>query len=1155
MTKTVFYRSQPGPHGPCLLQTLFEDACLLFQDRDGDGFFDGLNLTVFCEPGFHDAQEWAELLNLNAVLALQSLRLERPLLVFPDPPGDWDGPVLRLMACSQDVEYPAELVRTKPCSLELRGFSSPLRAELLRLLRRPLFFPQQPKTWSRICLPQPEAEAFSLLDQTGSICSELRRSLARDIGHKTSASSCPTADFDLLDPGPALFRDSPDQGREKALNLFIQLDSASLSPQLGLALNDLVLSCVMQATEIRLPLAGVHAASAREGLQIRVREQDADHGNLPLLLKTDPGSGRTTLLARGREETLASALQGWTALILGQSDPGDFSSRQRLQEVKDILQGRGRWGLWAHYLSAAFLHGRPLPPAPRIEMARLEHTANVSGLSGIRPESPAPIARQITWQGETQQIRDLIETLHPGRGELQGLVLVSKPLALRQSLKAELEDLLRSKGYAPALQVLNAYKAGLSWLLEVVLPALQIGRPLKSLVLSYQPFSGPDKALEMRSRWLQEIFPGPDLLAAELGWPPERISLQEDPEQTAVYRLSARDVQGKLRQWEFSPRWRRRPYLASSPELGTVHPCCAGLILSREGRTLVNSGLPTDRDRFWSRFQDDWLPELEAHMQTRLETLPQSELSRPFWEEIRIEVCLRETDLRLGLDEERIAPMEALHEDLYFVLLDFFQDFAKINKLSETLHLGRILPRVRADGSGDQPWARLQAQPMPWFDSPPETTIKASPATGFRSGQNEFEFFFGSEAPHNEQQALCRIARAWGYDLQPESGSDRIRLRDAFRTGGPETTEEPLENGVPPTDRYLWAGEVRSWIAGLGQQAAIAASVAGQSLQEREIQALEIASPGLHGQGLVSQARLRLFKNTLLINARHHANEISSTNAVLKLAWDLAETSWGQEVLKTINVICIPLENADGVATLEALLRDGPDHKHHAARYNAYGVEWYADYFAPVPQFPESRIKAGLWRRWLPQIVLDCHGIPSHEWEQPFAGYAPGSFRSYWLPRSFVYAIVPFLDDPAHPGHEPARSLARLLKRSFGSQAWMQGWNKRFQERYERYARSRDPEVFQAASPDALTVLPPERRIQGNNYGQTYWPLTWTEIVSEVTDEIASGPLLADCAQAHRTIAETLLDFLMAHRPRTKLEAVLKADEETWSWRIITPGV
>ena len=66
----------------------------------------------------------------------------------------------------------------------------------------------------------------------------------------------------------------------------------------------------------------------------------------------------------------------------------------------------------------------------------------------------------------------------------------------------------------------------------------------------------------------------------------------------------------------------------------------------------------------------------------------------------------------------------------------------------------------------------------------------------------------------------------------------------------------------------------------------------------------------------------------------------------------------------------------------------------------------------------------------MPLLVLDAHGVPSHEWDQPFSGYAPGRFRSYWIPRALVYAILPFVDEPSHPGHGPAREISRVMARA-----------------------------------------------------------------------------------------------------------------------------
>ena len=231
-----------------------------------------------------------------------------------------------------------------------------------------------------------------------------------------------------------------------------------------------------------------------------------------------------------------------------------------------------------------------------------------------------------------------------------------------------------------------------------------------------------------------------------------------------------------------------------------------------------------------------------------------------------------------------------------------------------------------------------------------------------------------------------------------------------------------------------------------------------------------------------------------------------------------------------MNVAIVPLENADGVATLEELLPGCEGHKLHAARYNALGVEWYGDYFLERPRFPEARVKPLLWRRWLPLLVLDAHGVPSHEWDQPFSGYAPGRFRAYWIPRAFIYAILPFIADPSHAGHGAARVLAGVLARAVGADRAICRMDRELKDRYRRYARAWEPEVFPPA-PGRLTVLASDRRLAGLNFGEQRFPVTVSEIVTEVTDEVVSGKLLGLCARAHLTAVKGLLQWLGKRAP------------------------
>jgi hypothetical protein len=287
---------------------------------------------------------------------------------------------------------------------------------------------------------------------------------------------------------------------------------------------------------------------------------------------------------------------------------------------------------------------------------------------------------------------------------------------------------------------------------------------------------------------------------------------------------------------------------------------------------------------------------------------------------------------------------------------------------------------------------------------------------------------------------------------------------------------------------------------------------------------MEATSRG--GGALASTAKLRLLKPTLLCNARHHANEISSTNAALSMAWFLSASSDGIALLKHVNVAWIPLENPDGVATFEELQSCCRDHKLHAARYNALGSEYYRDYFSRSPRFPEARAKTRLWRRWLPEIMVDHHGVPCHEWDQPFSGYAPFRFREFWIPRTFVYACVPFIEDASHKGQQHAMGLGRFLGQAMGHEDEIVGLNREMAARYQRYAHHPEPKVFPASTGEPLLVLPPVPRTRNINFAVRHPAVTRSEIVIEVPDEVASGRLLALCVRAHRVIERNLMAWM-----------------------------
>ena len=369
----------------------------------------------------------------------------------------------------------------------------------------------------------------------------------------------------------------------------------------------------------------------------------------------------------------------------------------------------------------------------------------------------AAVRRRLSWRPETERLMEIVNRVPPGSGALQGLALISRPAKARAQVRREIERVLRARGYAPAVVVLNAYKPGLSWLREVVQPALAALKRVDRVQIAFRAFASDHPAMEMRSRWLQEIYPGPDLLAAALGLAPERVRLSMRSRLREAYVVTAWDKKGaRVFDAGFTPRVSRMPYLPGRPELGWVHPCTGGIRLEQAGNVLMDESLPTDRECFWRRFQEGILPALEAAMADRI--AGGGELPPAFWAEAAIDVRIPETDERLGIGEERVAPLEALHEDLYFVLLDHFRLFAERHRLPADSQFGRILPRVSTDAPAGRPAVVFNAQTV---------------YRGFGATTTRFE-----ERPPGSRPSEWR-PDAWGSRSRPASGPQTFAGRRA----------------------------------------------------------------------------------------------------------------------------------------------------------------------------------------------------------------------------------------------------------------------------------------------------------------------------------------------------------------------------------------
>lgn len=758
-------------------------------------------------------------------------------------------------------------------------------------------------------------------------------------------------------------------------------------------------------------------------------------------------------------------------LPAGVDGPGISLSEERL-----LVQGAPalRWLACTPDLAAAL---RPWPAA--------------------RPAPPERPAGLLTYQGEwevdrfrrlwQEQVRPALEPGRPAQVDLR----LSEPQAVRQELQAEL---LAELPPGSQVQVRSCFKQGLHWIMEEILPELRTCGPVARVEIAFRRFSGRAPAgepvLELPIRWLQECYPADSLLARELGLAESAITFAM-AEEGPTYRLTAYSADGEpllARSLEAQTGLRR--YLDAFPERGWIHPPTGSLHVNGQSY----GPLPTDPEAFWDWYQAAVLPALRQLILAGHGEKPSLE-AQPLFGSLRLEVQLSEENRRLGIREEMISPLDALHEDLYFVTLDYMATWGRSLHGQPFGAPGSILPFVRA-GAGAAPGARVSLSRRADSPAPPA----APPVLGVRFGPG------GQPAElltaHGPEQAPASPGPLAGVSPAPDS---------------------PAQAGV------IGPAQLPGYLARLRHRPGVRLWQAGLSFQGRPCWAMELRLP--LDEQIIPPAKSAALKPVLLINARHHANEVSSTNAALMLAEQAAsgDPELGA-LLRTATVVINPLENMDGAAVHYLMMQEQPTWKLHAARFNAVGLEFYGQYLEPQTIYGEARVLPALFERFRPDIMLDDHGVPSHEWLQPFAGSgsAPYFKHSYWLPNALLYGIFRQYDPQTHPHQvQAAQALRERLVRRVRAEPELFAQNQMWLERYRKWGHTWEPDRFPLEVHAGMICY---TWPAGAHSWSTRFPeLCVVDWVTEVPDETAQGEQLRLTAQAHGTAHMACLEFLAQH--------------------------
>ncbi len=880
-------------------------------------------------------------------------------------------------------------------------------------------------------------------------------------------------------------------------------------------------------------------------------EAAADHLSRRLPYVWDTGKGQTSL--GDARESVRKLLEGRTTAA--QAALAVEELEDILDQVEDLDLERLEVKAYFEEASAEFDEWATGEITERVHAAALR----VSSQKRLDPVEVFTEAPELTWEVDAfrQRFREqVIPQIAPGN-RVSVELRVSEAPELRLDLANEIRSAIEAEGGVPeSVVVLSAYKQGLSWLMDQIVPQLRT-LPVATVTIGWKP-AAVDTSLDWRffnepTRWLNELYPADDVLAKELRLPLDAFTFAAEETGSDTYSLTARDAAGRvLLEDGFSPAVYQRPYLEAFPDT-KVDVTTGWIRATVDGASLVDERLPTDLDRIWDHYQHSTLAQVHDHVKSTTGGKPTSDKA-PFFHTLRVEVQASEPDFKLGIDEEHVSSLESLHDSVYFDTMDFFYEVVESAADNDavaprSLAAGNILPWIHPERRGQAPsvsmsyagFASKESKLVVTYQESGEDeqtiTRSLSPETvprpyvylvevdadGDALSQLGLVIRLDTTEPLRRLSTLVdNLTRLHESGLFEEAlgfqGVEQVAVRleapGAIRTRTYRT--EPRANDAPTPAAHP-GGQLVTWdhvispeeseqIAHtLGTTPNVTTYVAGHSYQGRPVSVMEITLP--MQADLISQAKMSAWKPVLSIVGRQHANEVSSTSHILRLAELLATDPSYEAFLRKMNVVVQPVVNPDGAALALELQKLTPTHCLHAGRYSALGPDVPGQSSNPDTLITEALVLREINDMWVPDVRLNPHGYPSHEWVQHFANYNPKSFRSYWIPRGWYTSARA----PEHPQLEAYRAVALEMQTRIAAEVSrdpeVRATNARIYDRYDRWAIRWQPHVYRLEIQNGTAIYASRR--SGTVRRPTGRPSTLAFSGStEAMDETAHGPWL-----------------------------------------------
>jgi hypothetical protein len=764
---------------------------------------------------------------------------------------------------------------------------------------------------------------------------------------------------------------------------------------------------------------------------------------------------------------------------------------------------------------------------------------------------------------------------------------LSEPEEILQEQANWIRELMKKNGFYSSqfkVRSLCAYKQGFHWIKDDIIAKTKVLDP-GSFEIRFSPFhmnlEEKGKYRPEPVRWLQELYPIDEVIARELNIPLKEVHFIKDANlKKSTYKITIFNKnKRKVFTETFTPFTEEMFFQEHFKNWGKVMVSTGGIRVSFKGKEILKEKIETDPLCLWRHFQNIILPRITKEIEKQAQGSLKME-DQPFFHKLECKVWMSEPDYRLGLDEEIVSSLESFHEDLYLNTLDYFNGLVKKDPdmgLKDSLMSqrwtapGNIIPIIYPSRTGRPP--RLETvvnyleslspnvdmkfyyqeikEPVKIFQkiapmkklAPPrltgliinkekiareaiytqkfETEEELSTAVdmlrilGDLKKQNIFKQLFSYSGLKTLRFILCTSDLQSEFILRLNQENAETNKVISLSTMDDKELRKAIGKVMNPEETLNLAQR-------LGTLPEINYYIGGYSFQQRPVPVLEV---GLKPKGkLVSRKKLTTHKPTIFVLGRQHANEISSTNYGFNIAWLLAKDVTYKKYLKELNIIIEPMENPDGSALAVELQKLTPHHMLHAGRYSALGTDIGYHTDNPDTLITEARVRKEIYDKWLPDIFLNNHGYPSHEWVQQFSNYSPYQFRAYWIPRGWYYFHRGLNRIGTHFHQKAGKRIVEIISSNMKKDVELYETNLRIYERYRRWAERWQPHIHYLELYDGTNIYKIRRGSRASRLSKRR-RMTVLEAIPEAMDETAQDDWLALAIRQGTTFIKSFMDL------------------------------